>query len=359
VTKLLNNLILMKYRIIQKIIILISIMVICSCRKSDEAEIIAYEIVGQQSIVEINGATHSIDIAFPETFHDAGSLVADFLLSDGSVATINGVVQISGQTKNNYMQLFSYQVVAEDKRNTLNWEISAVNNPSTLPWGLGGFLESTCSNDREYEWYIDQANTGLYSTINCGPVATTMAAKWSDQAFLKTPEDARAAYHENGGWWYTADIDNYLNDNSIPHYFANLSSSVAGTQEVIRSFLDDQFIIILCLDMYFVRSETSSSERVDKFYAADSKGWGHFIVVKGYKIVNDHLYFEVYDPYSFGRVYSDGVLKGRNRYYRTNDIFDATSHWWNYAIVIPQKGSKKSIKMDVLNSSEVPSQWGR
>jgi hypothetical protein len=207
----------MKFRIIHKIVILISILVISSCRKSDEAEILAYEIAGQESIVEINGATHSIDIEFPETVHNAGSLVADFLLSNGSVATVNGVVQISGRTKNNYMQEFSYQVTAEDKRNTLDWKISAVNNPNTLPWGLGGFLESKCSNNREYEWYVDQANTGLYSAVNCGPTATTMAAKWSDQAFLKTPEDARAAYRNNGGWWYTTDIDNYLNDNSIPH----------------------------------------------------------------------------------------------------------------------------------------------
>lgn len=348
----------MKNRILCTIIILTSIVVIFSCRKSDEAEILAYEIVGQQSTVEINRVTHSIDISFPGTFHDAEFLVADFLLSDGAVARVNGVVQLSGQTKNNYKLAFSYQVEAEDKRNSLNWKITAVNNPNTLPWGLGRFLESTLSNDRDYEWYIDQSNTGVHSSNNCGPTSTTMAAKWSDLAFVRTPADARAAYRQDGGWWYTADIDKYLNDNSIPHYFTNLSSSYAGTQQVISSMLDDGFIVILCLDMYYIRSETSSSERVDKFYATNSTGWGHFIVVKGYKTVDDRFYFEVYDPYSFGKVYSDGVLKGRNRYYRTGDIFEATSKWWNYAIVITPKGSGKTI-LTGLDPSEIPSQWGR
>jgi hypothetical protein len=348
----------LKYRILHTIIILTSFLVIISCRKSDEAEFLSYEIVGQQSTVEINGVTHSIDISFPENYHDAAQLAAGFTLSDGAVATVNGVVQVSGQTKNNYKQVFSYQVEAEDKKSTLSWKISAVNNPNTLTWGLGRFLESTRSNNRDYEWYSDQANTGVHSLNNCGPASTTMAAKWSDLAFVKTPADARAAYRPDGGWWYTSDIDKYLKDNSIPHYFASLSSTVPGTQQAISTVLDNGSVVILCLDMYYIRSETSTNERLDRFYAANSTGWGHFIVVKGYKTVDDRFYFEVYDPYSFGKVYSDGVLKGRNRFYRTGDIFDATSKWWNYAIVITPKGSGKSI-ITGLDPSEIPSQWGR
>ena len=348
----------MKCRILHTIIILTYLGAICSCRKSDEAEIQVYEIVGQQSTVEINGVTRSIDIFFPETFHDADLLAANFILSDGAVAKVNGVIQVSGQTKNNYKLAFSYQVEAENKGNTLSWKINAANNSNTLPWGLGRFLESKRSNDRNYEWYTDQANTGVHSSNNCGPTSTTMAAKWSDLAFTKTSADARAAYRQDGGWWYTADIDKYLIDNSIPHYFTNLSSTVTGTQQAISSVLDNGFIVILCLDMYYIRSETSSNERVDKFYATNSTGWGHFIVVKGYREVDGRLYFEVYDPYCFGKVYSDGVLKGRNRYYRPSDIFDATSKWWNFAIVITPKGSEKSI-MTVLDPSKIPSQWGR
>jgi hypothetical protein len=348
----------MRFRLIQNVIILILVLVISSCRKNDEADIITYEIVGQKSTVEINRVTHSIGITFPETFNEAGSLVASFILSEGSVATVNGVVQISGQTKNNFMQGFSYQVDAEDKKNTIFWKMSAANNPNTLPWGLGGFLKSTCSNNRAYEWYNDQANTGSYSSNNCGPASTTMAAKWSEPAFSKTPADARAAYSPAGGWWYTADIDKYLIDNNIPHYFTTLSSTVSGTQQVIRTLLDEQLIVILCLDMYYIQPEMGTDRRVDKFYTASTIGWGHFIVVKGYKIVDNNFYFEVYDPYSFGKVYSDNVLKGRNRYYRTNDIFNATSQWWNYAIVITPKNSKKTI-MNILDPSKIPSQWGQ
>ena len=208
-------------------------LVLCSCRKNDEADIINYEIADQDSKVEINSIIHSVNITFPETFHEANLLAAHFLLSEGALASVNGVIQVSGQTKNNYELPFSYTVGAENKKHILEWKISAVNNPHTFSWGLGRFQESTRSNNKDYEWYLDQNNTGVHSYNNCGPASTTMAAKWSNQTFSKTPVDARAAYRPEGGWWYTSDIDKYLKDNTIPHFFIGLSSTFTGTQEII------------------------------------------------------------------------------------------------------------------------------
>jgi hypothetical protein len=194
--------------------------------------------------------------------------------------------------------------------------------------------------------------------VNCGPTSTTMAAKWSDQTFSKTPSDARAAYRSGGGWWYTGDIDNYLKDNNIQHYFNNLGNSETGTGQVIKSKIDGGNIVILCLDMYYIAAESNNMQRIDRFYYVNATGWGHFIVVKGYKIVDDQIWFEVYDPYSFGVRYTDGTIKGKNRYYRSRDIFNATSIWWNYTIVIAPKGTTKSIPKG-LDPASVPSQWGR
>jgi len=333
-------------------------LVLCSCRKNDEADIINYEIADQDSKVEINSIIHSVNITFPETFHEANLLAAHFLLSEGALASVNGVIQVSGQTKNNYELPFSYTVGAENKKHILEWKISAVNNPHTFSWGLGRFQESTRSNNKDYEWYLDQNNTGVHSYNNCGPASTTMAAKWSNQTFSKTPVDARAAYRPEGGWWYTSDIDKYLKDNTIPHFFIGLSSTFTGTQEIITSKLDEGYIIILCLDMYYVRAEGNTNHRVDKFYMANTSGWGHFIVVKGYKTVDGQFFYEAYDPYSLGKVYSDGVLKGRNRHYRSSDIFDATSKWWNYAIAVAATGIKKA-SFTGLDPAIIPHMWGR
>jgi hypothetical protein len=341
-------------------LIMISLLVLSSisCRKNDEADIIYYVIIGQQADVELSVYEFKINITFPETLTNAEDIVAGFLLSEGAVATVNGRLQVSEKTRNNYEPPFSYLVRSEDKSNIIEWKVSATNNLYTLSWGLGGFLKYTYANNKDYEWYLDQKNTGVYSYNNCGPTSTTMSAKWSNPSFPKTPQDARAAYRPAGGWWYTSDIDQYLTDNSIPHYFVNLSSTATGSQQVITTKLNEGNIIILCLDMYYIRPEASPAQRIDKFYVANTVGWGHFIVVKGYRIVDDQVYFEVYDPYCFGKTYTDGTLKGKNRYYRINDIFKATSQWWNYAIVVTKAGDVKSIKTG-LDPSTIPHMWGR
>lgn len=335
-----------------------SIFIIFSCRKKDDADILQYEIIGQKTDVEISASNKQISITFPQSVTSADNFAAGFLLSDGASATVNGVPQVSEQTRNNYERPFSYLVRSEDKSELTEWKVSATNDPQIYSWGLGGFLKAWHSNNQDYEWYLDQGSTGSYSYNNCGPASTTMAAKWSNPSFTKTPEDARAAYRPTGGWWYTNDIDNYLNDNGIPHFIASLSATSSGTQLILTTQLDKGNIAILCLDMYYIRSEAYPIKRIDKFYVANSVGWGHFIVVKGYRMVDEQLYFEVYDPYCFNKTYSDGTLKGKNRYYRLSDIFPATFTWWNYSIIITKKGTSKS-EIRGLDPASIPNKWGR
>jgi len=71
--------------------------------------------------------------------------------------------------------------------------------------------------------------------------------------------------------------------------------------------------------MISIRFNTAgSNERVDKYY---EEGFDHFIILKGYKQVDNELFFEVYDPWGLGETYADGTPKGENRYYRYEDIF--------------------------------------
>jgi hypothetical protein len=100
--------------------------------------------------------------------------------------------------------------------------------------------------------------------------------------------------------------------------------------------------------MYRVRSETDDEWRIDKFYATNSEGWGHFIVIKGYKVVDGNIFYEVYDPNSYGACYTDQTLKGKDRYYRSVDLDNATNTWWDYAIVI-SKNTGKSVKAVDVN----------
>lgn len=58
-------------------------------------------------------------------------------------------------------------------------------------FGLGRVLGKEVDNDAKNEWYLDQANTGPHSALNCGPTSVTMAIKWVDSLFSGTPADAR------------------------------------------------------------------------------------------------------------------------------------------------------------------------
>ncbi|MBN2213322.1 MAG: hypothetical protein JW723_03675 [Bacteroidales bacterium] len=344
------------------ILLLSLVILIDSCKKDElnsEAEFISYNFTGQVvAEIELNSPDRSISISFPETVASADNLVAEYTVSEGALVTVNNEVQISGETSNSYEQPFIYVVRSEDRLTENEWLVIPSNNSITSSWGLGGFLIQTLSNNRDYTWYIDQAHTGEYSADNCGPTSATMAAKWSDESFIKTPEDARAAYRPEGGWWYTDDIHHYLDDNNIPHIFVSLGNYSASTWDIITSHLDAGNICILCLDMYYICAAEKAEWRVDRFYYTDGKDWGHFIIAKGYKVVDGKNYYEIFDPYSWDKTYSDGDLKGKDRYYRSGDIYTATYKWWNHAIVVSPKGQKSNIR-ESLDISEIEHKWGR
>lgn len=193
-------------------------------------------------------------------------------------------------------------------------------------WGLGKKQTEYISNSRLYYWYIDQANTGNHSNDNCGPATATMASKWVDEAFDKTTEDARDTYKSEGGWWYTTDIVNYLNKN-------NIKTRVIYNQgsDILKDELKQGSILILCIDTTYINFNDSEEERVGRFY--DYEG-GHFIIVKGYRIVDDKLFFEVYDSNNWHKTYKDGQPMGKDRYYVSEELLTAISKWWDYLIVV-------------------------
>lgn len=213
-------------------------------------------------------------------------------------------------------------------------------------FGLGKSLAHEASNNLDYEWYLDQANTGEWSLVNCGPASVTMAIKWFDKNFSKTIQDARSTYHSSGGWWYTNDIIAYLNQYSVINRTIFLHQ-----MSDLKAEIDAGNIAIICLDMFYVEATQDPEYHVDKFYDTNSAGWGHFIVIKGYKEVDEQLFFEAYDPYSFGSSYTASGLKGKNRFYRSADLEAATNIWWDYAIVIERSdtpGGRKGVDVSSI-----------
>jgi hypothetical protein len=224
-----------------------------------------------------------------------------------------------------------------------------VFNDHISQWGLGNQSKNRVSNDVDYDWYIDQLNTGKYNYENCGPSSVTMAIKWANKDFKKTASDARDTYRSNGGWWYTSDIIKYLHDNDIEATTTHLNFFN------LNKNLDEGSIAILCLDMHLIRSESNSKHRIDKYYRTDPES-GHFIVVKGYRMTDTDNYYEVYDPNSWGETYTDNALKGINRYYRESDILKSCQSWWNYAIIVSRTPSKTKQGID---PNLIEHAWGR
>lgn len=349
-------------KLIGVLAIFLMVITTASCKKdaplSDRAEIIRYELPFVNADVLIENNARIISVLFPVEIVEAENIIADFTLSEGASASVGNILQASGQTRNNFEAPFRYDILAEDEISESRWEIIPVNNSYTISWGLGGFLKTSVSNNRDYSWYFDQVNSGTFADVNCGPTSTTMAAKWHEPGFSKLPSDAREAYRSEGGWWYTNDINNYLNDNNIPNYFIGLSTDATGTGYILKGEIDKGNIVILCLDMYYISSELAGEYHVGKFFATAAAGWGHFIVVKGYKEVDKKLFLEVYDPYCFDKTYTNGKLKGIDRYYTADNIYSATSIWWNNAIIIPPQGSK-GFPDNAIDPSEIQHKWGR
>lgn len=284
------------------------------------ANILTYQLDGVNPLVSF--AAPSIYVQFADSIINPGNHVASFTLSPGATASIQGVPQTSGSSANNFENAIIYTVTSGGGT-TREWEVIGTNNNYTVGWGLGQWLQKAVSNNRDYNWYIDQGTTDSCGAINCGPTSVTMAIKWADSTSTVTPTLARLAFRPGCGTWSTNYVADYLNQNAIPFKWIPLPDSATQMRDRFTDQLDSGRIMIIELMMSAVRESMSGSEsRVDKPYG---QSFDHFIILKGYRLVGGELFFEVYDPWDLGQTYKDGTPVGENRYYRYEDIFNACS----------------------------------
>ena len=195
----------------------------------------------------------------------------------------------------------------------------------TVYYGLGNTLKKYINNDnRDYNWYIDQGNTGQFAYENCGPSSAAMAVNWYYNSINKTAEDARSRYWLSGGWWYTYNIEDYLKENNVP-----VNQTEIDNEGTLIKELDKGKIIIMCIDTGYIPYDSNS--RKNKFYEYSG---GHFIVVKGYAEVDDNIYFEVYDPNNQGKQYGGGQYMGKDRYFDSKSLLKSAENWWKYILVV-------------------------
>jgi hypothetical protein len=195
-------------------------------------------------------------------------------------------------------------------------------------WGLGREESGYVSLNRDYDWYVDQYEEQLGHQYNDGPACAVMAAKWADAEFAKSLRDARETHKSNGlgyvGRWSFENIYNYLYENDIPCQF-DYNISLPN----MREHLDNRNILIVYISTWYIPFNNKEGQRTGKYYSSFNgrsvnptsmrAASRHFIILKGYRIVDGETYFEVYDPFGAWR-YADGRRKGQDRYYLAGEV---------------------------------------
>lgn len=146
----------------------------------------------------------------------------------------------------------------------------------------------TVINDRDYDWFYSQQNTGEYSAVNCMPSIATMAAHWYDENSSATVQKMRATSDVTEGW--TAfELRCALDAYSVPY------TVVDAALNNITAALDEGKIVL--------------AQYSDRPYSQS----GHCYVIYGYKKIGESVTFVVNDSDSlsdrsliFGREKGNG-----------------------------------------------------
>lgn len=198
--------------------------------------------------------------------------------------------------------------------------------------GLGTKQTKYVSLNRNYEWYIDQKETGIHGGTNCAPSCCVMAAKWANKRADGSPEEvarAREKRYSRDIGWYFVDMTDYLDETKTPYQVVPDLSV-----EKVLAEMDKGNIWIFNLDTFDLTIGFDPETHVGRFYTTDCK---HVVLAKGYRIVDGVTYLEMYDPLSMGAKYKDGQYKGKDRYYKAEEVVESVKNYYDYSIVVSPK----------------------
>ena len=183
-------------------------------------------------------------------------------------------------------------------------------------------LKAEVAHNRDYEWYMDQGHTGKYSDGHCGPTSMAMILKWLDPNSTATGESLRDEIPNDGDWWTTNIFDSYFESNNM-----NIEDALYKSPETITDLLNNGDIVPVCIKMGEISpNRNPNSSNIGRFYGFDG---GHFLLIKGYRIVDGKLYYEVYDPNNWDMKYDNGEPMGKDRLYLATEMDKAITTWWS------------------------------
>ncbi|MEG2289702.1 MAG: C39 family peptidase [Clostridium sp.] len=193
-------------------------------------------------------------------------------------------------------------------------------------WGMGTKVTEAVSNDRDYYWYVDQWTTGKFGYINCGPTSIEMVAKWQNKDSDIKAEVLRDKYVPEVRGVSTYELYNWATDYDIKVRWLNVIN-----QESLKDEINKGNLVIVGLYLGDITYNPNKKERVGKYFDVD---YPHYVIVKGYKVVDEKLYFETYDAYSSEQRYDDSEFVGMNRYYLAEEFIKSANAYWSEGLVV-------------------------
>lgn len=256
-----------------------------------------------------------------------GNFVSVKVLIDNSTVTI--VPWDNGYSyEENYKLVIGNNIESDDGKKikyTATMPFTIKSKVASL--GLGQNETESVNNDKNYEWYITQDNTGKYSSVNSGPAAVDMAMKWKDSSFEKKVADIRDTYENNGVAWTISTISSYLTSAKVSY-----TSCTDISEDSLKKQLKNGSIIIANLNPQYINYNSNSESKIGRFHVVD--GNTYTVVIKGYKVVDSKTYFEIYDSFNNSLTYLDGSQRGKNNYYVASEVLDSLKAEGVYPIVI-------------------------
>lgn len=174
---------------------------------------------------------------------------------------------------------------------------------------------------------------------NCGPIAALMVSKYTKKKLPTSTlslniQKARQSVQNNkesNRWWRLSDIKKYFHHQDIDHTSLTVTDS-----ESIKQQIDKNGVVIINVNM----NNLSMGRKVGKPYFTFPipGGWGHFLLIVGYKEIGNKLVFDVHDSF---------LKRGNNRSYYADEILSALKRYNPELLVVYNKQNEiKKMNLD-------------
>jgi len=184
-------------------------------------------------------------------------------------------------------------------------------------------------NDRDYDWYYDQYECGDDRYGACVPTTISMVLRWRSEEYTLSLEEFLNKYHpgDNSNMSYL-EMETIFENEEVDF----IESKNYEIDDIV-SYLKEDSIAVILLDMTKIDNQDYSESKIGKYYSTDYVAY-HSIIIKGYTLIDDIEYFQVYDPIGGSYVSNDGSKKGINQMYNALQIYNAIKNGYRKIWII-------------------------